>query len=1809
MFMMLNVPGEELELRELRLSSFEVESNTSKFDLTMAVSEADAIHMVMEYNTDLFDASTIKRMLQHYECLVESIVADPSLPINDLSILTEAELNQLLIEWNDNHAEFPTDLCFHQLFEAQTERTPDFIAVECEGEQLTYDQLNRNANRLARLLVNQGIICESVVALLSNRNIDMLVSILAIFKAGGAYLPLDPNHPIDRLTQALGQSDARLVLVAEEFIPTILEALEGIASPLRPSILVIDELPEDSTEEVNLTSRSSPRSLAYIIYTSGSTGRPKGAMIEQRGMVNHLSAKVKGLGLTSADRVAENASQSFDVSMWQFLSPLLVGGRTVIFTDEVAHDALRLLVEVEDKAVSVIETVPSLLRIMLEAADQVSSDKPALSSLRWMLSNGEPLTIDLCHQWFNAYPNVPLINAYGPTECSDDVTHYFIHHSPSEAVIYMALGRPLENMQLYILDARGLPVPIGVRGEIYVGGIGVSRGYINDASRTGEVFLPDPFGEEAGARLYKTGDLGRYLNDGNIDFLGRIDHQVKVRGFRIELGEIEVALSQYPKVKDVVVASRDDKPGNKRIIAYVVPASGDLITINEMQRHLKQRLPDYMIPSAFIIMESLPLSSNGKVDRKALPALNQFRPEMESKFTPPRDLIEEIVADIWADVLGLERVGVYDNFFDLGGHSLLATQVISRIREALNVEIQVRRIFEMPTVAELAGSIESSMKSNQAVSIPAITPASALGPLPLSFAQQRLWFLDQLEPGNSGYNISDPIRLLGPLNISALARTRDEIVRRHESLRTTFSMINGQPVQIINPAVSAPLPIIDLTELDHTQALAEAHILATSEANEPFDLERGPLLRVSLIKLRDEDHVVLFTMHHIISDGWSMGVLVEEVAQLYEAYSQGDDSPLEELAIQYADYAVWQREWLKGEVLEEEIRYWKEQLAGAPAVIELPTDRARPAMHSYRGARERWEIGAEVADKMRELSKEEGVTMFMSMLGAFKVLMSRYSGQQDIVVGTPIANRRRVELEKLIGFFANTLVMRSKVEREESFKEMMKKVRVMALEGYAHQDVPFEMLVEKLEPERAMSHTPMFQVMFMMLNVPGEELELRELRLSSFEVESNTSKFDLTMAMAGTPAGLNIMVEYSTDLFDKATIHRMLTHFETLIERIAEEPNRKISELSLLKESERQQLLVDWNQTKCEYGEPKCIHQWFEQQAEERPAAVAVAYEDEMLSYGELNRRSNQLAHYLMKKGVKVEDFVAICVERSIEMVVGVLGVLKAGAAYVPLDPTYPAERLAYMIADSRAKVLLTQAGIREELHNESVEVVYLDSDCDHIADCSVNNPVNQVSPDNLLYVIYTSGSTGRPKGIGLSHCALAGLIEWHFTTLSQGAKTLQYASLSFDASFHEIFSAWCGGGTLYIVPEYLRADIAKLGQYINRAGIEKAILPVVALQQLAELNRAKAGELAGLKEIIATGEQLQITSPIKELFTQLKDTTLDNHYGPSETHVVTWKRLDERVDRWAAHVPIGKPISNTQAYVLDSQMQPVPVGVLGELYISGAGLARGYMNQASLTAEKFIPAPYSPQPGQRLYKTGDLARYLPEGDIEFAGRKDHQVKVRGYRVELAEIEAVLGEHDAVEEVIVTATQGGSADKRLIAYVVLQEGWKNQEDELQRYASTRMPDYMVPSVIVKLERMPVTANGKVDRRALPVPDLGIRSIKQEVILPRTQAEQVLAGIWADVLGVQEVGIYDNFFRLGGHSILAALAIFRIREAFHLDLPLRSLFEYPTIDGLINLLVGICGSPDIVEQIAQTFLDLQQLSQDEIKALLDKIESE
>jgi amino acid adenylation domain-containing protein len=1249
-----------------------------------------------------------------------------------------------------------------------------------------------------------------------------------------------------------------------------------------------------------------------------------------------------------------------------------------------------------------------------------------------------------------------------------------------------------------------------------------------------------------------------------------VDGQVKVRGYRIELGEVEAVLSEHAAVQQAVVVVREDVPGEKRLVAYLVMESSNAVNIGDVRRFLREKLPEYMVPSTFVILPTMPLTRHGKVDRAALPAPEQV--ESRQELVAPRTPIEELLVNLYAEVLHVERVSREDNFFELGGHSLLATQLISRIREVFQLEVPLRLLFEQPTVTLLAEGIKMLRTAgDSAMTPPAIERVSREGPLPLSFAQQRLWFIDQLEAGSPFYNSPAAVRLYGQLDLPALEQTFTELVRRHESLRTHFAVEGGEPVQVIAEAEELSLPVTDLRQMGEQEREAEMERLAREEAQRAFDLSRGPMLRVAVLRLGEEEHVLLMTMHHIVSDAWSMGVLVREVAALYEAYSEGRPSPLAELPIQYADYAAWQREWLRGDVLEEQLSYWREQLGGELPVLELPTDHLRPSARSYRGGQLSFEVSGEVLRGVKQLSRRQGATLFMTLLGAFQLLLMRYSGQEEIIVGTDIASRTRTETEPLIGFFINELVMRTDLRGDPTFEELVERVREVCLGAYAHQDLPFERLVEELAPERSLSHTPLFQVQFLVQNTPTESLELPGLRLEAVHTDSGAARFDLTLAMREYEGQLMASAQYNADLFERETIERMGAHFQTLLAGIVADPQQRLSQLPLLSAAERHQLLVEWNDTQQSYPREQCIHQLFEEQVERTPDAVAVLSEGEEVSYSELNRRANQLAHHLRSLGVGPEVLVGVCLERSVEMVVAVLGVLKAGGAYLPLDPEYPLERLAWMLEDSNVPLLLAQEQVEERLPTHWGQTINLDAEWERITKQSAENPVRIVAAENLAYVIYTSGSTGTPKGIMVPHRGLTNYLSWCAPTyaLSNGQGALMHTSLGFDLSVTSLYAPLLVGQKVGILNGHHDVDaLARVFQRSRDFSFIKLTPAHLALLS-AQLTRT---EVEGVTSVLVVGGENLLAETSSFWQSNAPSTRIFNEYGPTETVVGCCVHELGESDKHKGSIPIGRPISNTQIYILDSRQQVVPVGVAGEIYIGGEGLARGYLKRPELTAERFIPHPFSTETGARLYRTGDVGKYKASGEIEFLGRVDGQVKVRGYRIELGEVEAVLSEHAAVEAAVVVVREDAPGKNQLVAYVVRRAAAASVEgSELRAALREKLPEYMIPSAFVMMEELPLTPNGKVDRAALPAPEQVARG--GEVVAPRTPIEELLVTLYAEVLHVERVSREDNFFELGGHSLLATQLISRIREVFQLEVPLRALFDYPTVAELSAVLEG------------------------------------
>ncbi|MBD2521399.1 non-ribosomal peptide synthetase [Nostoc sp. FACHB-133] len=1789
MFVLLNAPMSEIELTELSVSGLPIAITTAKFDLTLSMENTpNGLFGWWEYNTDLFDSSTIERMTGHFLTLLEAIVANPSERISQLPILTPSEQQQLLVEWNDTQVDYPQDKCIHQLFEEQVERTPDAVAVVFDNQQLTYHELNCRANQLAHYLRSLGVSADVLVGICVERSLEMVVGLLGILKAGGAYVPLDPEYPQERLRFILEDAQVSVLLTQQHLVEKLPQCQAQLVS-LDTNWQLISQLPQG-----NPITNVQASNLAYVIYTSGSTGQPKGVQISHTAVSNFLSAMQQRPGITKQDTLLAITTISFDIAALEIFLPISVGACLVIARRDVTLDGRELFDLLVKSKATIMQATPATWRLLLDSNYQFSDLK--------ILCGGEALPWDLVNELLAR--STSFWNLYGPTETT--IWSSVCQLESSESLI--SIGRPISNTQIYILDQNLQPVPVGVPGELHIGGAGLARGYLNRPELTQEKFIPNPFkrgrGQGAGEparsccfnkeglanpkesrgetkdqssnseRLYKTGDLARYLPDGNIEYLGRIDNQVKIRGFRIELGEIEAALSQHPHVQASCVIAREDNRGDKRLVAYIVPQLQVTLITSELRSNLKEKLPDYMVPSAIVILESLPLTPNGKIDRRALPAPEPSS-ELLEKYVAPRNPIEEILSLIWQQVLKVDLVGRHDNFFELGGHSLLATQLISRVRSSLKVELPLRSLFAAPTIAELSHNIQQLQQQDLELAALPILPRAENAETPLSYAQQRLWFLDQFEPNSASYNIPFGLRLVGTLNVAALEESLIEIIHRHEALRTNFITVDGQATQIIQTQPNWSIAVVDLKHLPLTEQEIAAQKLVKQQAFEPFDLESEALIKATLIVLSQTEQWLLVCMHHIVSDGWSIGVFVQELQAIYNAYSQSEPSPLLPLPIQYADFALWQRQWLQGEVLNSQLSYWQEQLANAPTFLPLPTDRPRPPVQTFNGAYLEFALSVELTKKLIKLSQQQGVTLFMTLLAAYNTLLYRYTGQTDILVGTPIANRDRTEIEGLIGFFVNTLVMRTDLSENPTFSKLLPRLREVALSAYAHQDLPFEMLVEALQPERDLSYTPLFQVMFVLNNAPITEIELTGLRVSSLPIESAIAKFDLTLSMESTTTGLVGGWEYNTDLFDSSTIERMTGHFVTLLESIVANPQERISQLPMLTAFEQQQLLIEWNDTQVDYPQDKCIHQLFEEQVERTPDAVAVVFENQQLTYHELNCRANQLAHYLRSLGVEADLLVGICVERSLEMVVGLLGILKAGGAYVPLDPEYPQDRLTFMLADAQVSVLLTQQHLVESLPQYQARVVHLDKDWFAIAKSSQENPIAQVQANNVAYLIYTSGSTGQPKGVMLSHSNLCNHMFWMQATfpLTKKDKVLQKTPFGFDASVWEFYAPLLVGGQLLIAEPGGHTDSAYLLRLIAQQQVTTVQLVPSLLQMLLEQGGIETCH--SLKHVFCGGEVLPVT--LQEGLLSKLDVNLHNLYGPTEACIdATFWNCQREI--YPQLVPIGRPIDNTQIYILDQNLQLVPVGVPGELHIGGAGLAKGYLNRPELTQEKFIPNPFedsaalaSPRAslgGSRLYKTGDLARYLPDGNIEYLGRIDNQVKIRGFRIELGEIEAALSQHSDVQTSVVIVREDIPGNKRIVAYIVPQPQITPIVSVLRSFLKEKLPDYMVPSAIVTLESLPLTPNGKIDRRALPQPEART-GIESNLVAPHTPIEEKLAQIWTQVLRVEQIGIHDNFFELGGDSILSIQIISRAKVA-GIKLTVKQLFANQTIAQLATV---------------------------------------
>ena len=1689
------------------------------------------------------------------------------------------------------------DGLIQHLFRDAAERFSDRPAIAGPRGPITYAALDAGSSRLANALRDLGLPKGSTAGLLTEDPYQLIPGILGVLKARGAFVPLDPVLPVNRLRTLVSQAEIRWLLCD----PASRDLAEALAAGGAPGtrILLLDG------EEVRAASPTAPPldaepdDFCYVFFTSGSIGKPKGIAGRLKAIDHFVRWEIWTLGLGQGVRVSQLTAPSFDAILRDLFVPLSAGG-TVCLPEsrEAAMDGGRLVRWLDREGVNVVHCVPSLFRALVN--EPLTPD--LFPELRHVLLSGEPLLPADVRRWMATFGDrVNLVNLYGPSETTMVKLFYPVRPEDADRA-FIPIGKPMEGARAVVVDEAGEVCPPGMAGEIWIRTPYRSLGYYNQPELTRESFIPNPFSDRPNDLVYKTGDLGRILEDGNFEFLGRRDSQVKIRGVRVELGEIESLLRGHEQVLDVAVVDREDSRGTRVLCAYLV--TRDAVDSGALRAWLGQHLSEALIPSTFVRLDALPRTATGKVDRRALPTPAEL---LAVAHVPPRTPIEEVLAAIWMQILDAPRVGIHDSFFDLGGHSLLATQLLSRIRTSFDVDLSLRAVFDGQTIARIAAVIEDAVRERRHVASPPIVPVSRGELLPLSFAQQRLWLLDQLHPGSPAYNLASVFRMRGPLNVRALTASLGEIVARHEALRTVFRVRSGEPAQVILPPGSLSIARVDLRSLPDEAREAEARRLAAEEVQRPFDLERGPLVRPQLLWLGAEDHVALFTVHHIVSDDWSMGLLVRELIVLYRDLSLGKPSTLPPLPLQYADFAHWQRRWLTGEVLAAQLTYWREKLAGAPPVLQLPMDRPRPAVQSFRGTRRVVTLPAELAESLRRVSRGGEATLFMTLLAAFDAFLSRLTGQDDLVVGSPVANRNRADLEGILGFFVNTLVLRADLSGDPTAADLLARVRETALDAYVHQDLPFEKLVEELQPSRDLARSPLFQVLFVLQNAPAAFLELPEIRLEPVDVPRETARLDLAVSLAEAPQGLWGLLEYSTDLFDEATILRFWRHFETLLEGFAATPERRISELPLLTEEESRQLLA-WNDTAAEEPNPSRVHELFERRAAALPEAVAVAFEDRRVTYAELDRRANQLARYLQRLGVGPETPVGLGLERTPEAIVGLLGILKAGGFYVPLDPEYPAERLRAMLYDAGATVLVTEERFASLAPDPATRRVLLDADLGRIEAEDPAAPDVAVDGANPAYVIYTSGSLGRPKGVVVPHRALANFSHALASAigLGPGERILEFASLSFDASALQIFPALLSGATLVLDRHPGRLSAAEVLELCERQEVTVLDLPAAVWRQWIDAMAGREARLpARIRTFLTGGESLPVDKLRSWARLPAPGARLFSSYGPTEATVTTTLfgiASDAAQELALAKVPLGDPLPNTRVHLLDVHRRPVPAGVPGEIYIGGAGLARGYLGRPELTAEAFVPSPESREPGERLYRTGDLARRLPGGSLEFLGRLDHQVKIRGVRVEPGEVQAALGQHPAVRQCVVTAREEPSGDRRLTAYLVAAEPVPGVA-ELRGFLAGRLPEPMIPSSFTLLPELPLLPSGKVDLRALPAPSLERPDLGRTFVAPGNAVEEVLASLFREVLGVDQVGVHDDFFALGGHSLLAAQVIGRARDLLQAEIQLRQLFEAPTVAGLTALLLAEDAERQRLLEIAEILVTVDRLSSEEVEAML------
>ncbi|MBG9771218.1 peptide synthetase, partial [Bacillus vallismortis] len=1695
---------------DLSLSVHETNFKIAKFDLTVQARETDeGIELDLDYSTKLFKQSTADRLLNHFARLLDAAAAEPEKQISDYNLLSKEEAAAQIQQFNPGRTPYPKGKTIVQLFEEQAAKTPDQPALQYEGESLTYRELNERANRLARGILSLGAGEGKTAAVLCERSMDMIVSILAVLKAGSAYVPIDPEHPIQRMQHFFRDSGAKVLLTQKKLKALAEEAaFSGV-------IVLADEEESYHADTQNLALPLDSAAVANLTYTSGTTGTPKGNIVTHANILR----TVKGtnyLSITEQDTILGLSNYVFDAFMFDMFGSLLNGAKLVLIPKETVLDMARLSRVIERENISILMITTALFHLLVDL------NPACLSTLRKIMFGGERASVEHVRKALQTVGKGKLLHMYGPSESTVFATYHPVDEL-EENTLSVPIGKPVSNTEVYILDRAGHVQPAGIAGELCVSGEGLVKGYYNRPELTEEKFVPHPF--TSGERMYRTGDLARWLPNGDIEFIGRIDHQVKIRGQRIELGEIEHQLQTHDRVQETVVLAVDQGAGDKLLCAYFVGEGG--ISSQELREHAAKDLPTYMVPAVFIQMDELPLTGNGKIDRRALP-LPDANVSTGVSYVAPRNETEQKLADIWAQVLQVQQVGAYDHFFDIGGHSLAGMKMLALVHQELGVELSLKDLFQSPTVEGLAQVIASSEKG-AAVSI---SPAKKQDTYPVSSPQKRMYVLQQLEGAQTSYNMPAVLRLTGELDVERLNSVMQQLMQRHEAFRTTFELKDGETVQRIWEEAEC--------EMAYFEAAEEETERIVSEFIKPFRIDRLPLFRMGLIKHSDTEHVLLFDMHHIISDGASVGVLIEELSKLY------DGEIVEPLRIQYKDYAVWQQQFIQSELYKKQEEHWLKELEGELPVLTLPTDYSRPAVQTFAGDRIAFSLEAGKIDALRRLAKETDSTLYMVLLASYSAFLSKLSGQHDIIVGSPIAGRSQADVSRVIGMFVNTLALRTYPKGEKTFSGYLSEVKETALSAFRAQDYPLEDLIGNLQVQRDTSRNPLFDAVFSMQNANIKDLTMKGIQLEPHPFERKTAKFDITLTADETDGGLTFVLEYNTALFKPETIERWKQYWMQLLDEVTGNPNQPLSSLSLVTEPEKQTLLEAWKGKTLPVPTDKTVHQLFEETAQRHKGRPAVTYNGQSWTYGELNAKANRLARILIDCGISADERVGVLTKPSLEMAAAVLGVLKAGAAFVPIDPDYPDQRIDYILQDSGAKLLLKQEGISVP-DSFSGDVILLDGNRTILSlpldENDEENPETDVNAENLAYMIYTSGTTGQPKGVMVEHHALVNLCFWHHDAFNMTAedRSAKYAGFGFDASIWEMFPTWTIGAELHVIDEAIRLDIVRLNDYFETHGVTITFLPTQLAEQFMEL------ENTSLRVLLTGGDKLKraVKQPYK----------LINNYGPTENTVVA---TSTEINPEEGSLSIGQAIANTRVYILGEGNQVQPEGVAGELCVAGRGLARGYLNKEDETAKRFVADPFVP--GERMYRTGDLVKWV-NGGIEYIGRIDQQVKVRGYRIELSEIEVQLAQLSEVQDAAVTAVKDKGGNTAIAAYVTPETA---DIEALKSSLKETLPDYMIPAFWVTLNELPVTANGKVDRKALPEPDIEAGS--GEYKAPTTDMEELLAGIWQDVLGISEVGVSDNFFSLGGDSIKGIQMASRLNQ-HGWKLEMKDLFQHPTIEEL------------------------------------------